>query len=241
MPVTARVSPKTLEAPNHGVFNTDTPLQMGLYPVITRMIYRGDVEEGQTVSVRNVNIPSLEEGKLGFTDVVKQNNDVKSFSGFVPPEALAAGKVEVAFTPEFEETKKPDLTPWVNESLKTVTSSSGQLTWDYSEKGFFTVNTPGTKGVVGFAGGKTLQLDHMTLTVDNPFAVVLVTSLEKDQDIDHARRLLVTTIARARNTGMTYNAGETELLSTGTAPLLMEPVSLTLSIKHTGKPKIHRS
>ncbi len=229
---------KDLEAPNHGVFNTDTPLQMGLYPVITRLIYRGDVEEGKPVSVRNVNIPSLEEGKLGFTDIVKQNKDVKSFAGFVPPEALAAGKVEVAFTPEFEPTKKPDLTPWVNESQKTITSTTGQLVWDYSGKGFFTINTPGTKGVVGFAGGKALDLGDMTLTVDNPFAIVLVTSLEKDKDISQAHRLLVTTIARARNTGMTYNADETELLSTGTAPLLMEPVSVTLSLKHTGKPKI---
>ena len=226
----------TLEAPNHGVFTTDSPLQAGLYPALTRMIYRGDVAEGEQVSVRNVNIPSLQDGKLGFRDVVRQDKDVKSFSGFVPPEALAAGKVEVAFTSSFEPTVPANLSPWIDTISKTITSTTGQLTWDYSGKGFFTINTPGTQGVAGFAGNKTIKLDDVTITTENLFAVILITSLEKEGNLSGSHRLLVTSIARARNTGMSYNNDETELLSTGTAPVIMEPVKFNITLKRKGIP-----
>ncbi len=37
-------------------------------------------------------------------------------------------------------------------------------------------------------------------------------------------------MARARNTGMVYNADHSEFLETGTSPILLEPVQLSLKI-----------
>ncbi len=51
--------------------------------------------------------------------------------------------------------------------------------------------------------------------------------------------MLVTTVARARNTGMAYNADTTQLLQPGEAPILLEPVRLTLEFGRKGRPVVH--
>ena len=105
--------------------------------------------------------------------------------------------------------------------------------WDKS--GYFTVNSPGTKGIVGFAAGEKISLEDMVIETPNPFAVILATSLEPDKAIKESGRILITTIARAKNTGMTYNEDRTELLEVGEAPLLLEPVMVNLEMKRKGK------
>jgi hypothetical protein len=37
---------------------------------------------------------------------------------------------------------------------KIVKSNTGQLEWNYVDKGYFTINTKGTQGIVGFLPGK---------------------------------------------------------------------------------------
>lgn len=221
-----------------GVYNVTAPTQLTLYPALARMIYAGDVKEGEVAAIRNVHIPSLAEGKVGFVENVKQDYDVKSFEGEVPVEALAVGPVEIAFTDKFEQTTKPDLSPYSDTLQKIVNSNTGQLSWNYKEKGFFTINTPGTKAAVGFTEGKKLDLDGVNLQIQTPFAVVMVTSLEKNVPIAKAKRILVTTVARAENTGMKYNADKSQLLEVGQAPILLEPVKASLTLGRPGVPKV---
>lgn len=83
-----------------------------------------------------------------------------------------------------------------------------------------------------------LTLGEVNLKTDNEFAVVFITSLDKKKGIDAASRILVTTIARAQNTGMKFNSDHSELLERGDAPILLEPVSLQLNIDRKSKPKI---
>lgn len=105
-------------------------------------------------------------------------------------------------------------------------------------EGFFTVNTSGTKGFVRFSDKLPHQLGEVTLKTDNEFAVILVTSLDKENGIDKASRILVTTIARAQNTGMKYNDDHTQLIKRGDAPILLEPVNLSLKIDRNEKPAV---
>ena len=248
---------ETVESPNHGVYNADILTHMGLYPALARMIYRGDVEEGDVISERHVNLERLSEGVLGFSETVEQSGyDVKSFGGnAVPQEALAAGRVVVAFTDEPKETTAPDLSPfWDREGQQgqqVIQSNTGQLTWHYapgdqatddaSERASFaTIDTPGTKGVIGFASGQRHLLGAVQMEIDTPFAVVFVTSLDREAPIVEAERLLVTTVAQVRNTGMRYNDDGTRLLAVGEAPLLIEPVRLTLSVDRPSAPRAVR-
>jgi len=72
------------------------------------------------------------------------------------------------------------------------------------EKGYFTVNTPGTKAIAGFTSGQNIDLDDISIQTDNPFTIVYITSLDKGKSIENSYSILVTTIARARNSGMKY-------------------------------------
>lgn len=230
---------RLVQAPRHGVYNADSPLHVTLYPALARMVYRGDVEEGDVVSRRNVHVPSLDEGRVGFEENVDQQHDVKRFEGTVPTEALAAGRVVVDFTDAYGPTTAPDLSPYVDRDRGVVHSTTDQLAWHYGAHDYFTVDTPGTKAVVGFAEQREHDLGAVSLSVDNPFGVVFVTSLDRSAPITEAQRILVTTVARARNTGMQYADDQSQLLAVGEAPVRMEPVRVDLSIRREGTPTVH--
>jgi hypothetical protein len=225
---------RTIDSPN--VYNIDVPTQMGLYPSLARMLYRGDVQEGALLAERVVSLEGLQRGWLGFRENVSQDGDAKSIAGDIPPETLAAGRVRVRFTQKPESNAAPALAKYVNG--KVITSSTGQLRWDYSGKGWFTVNTPGTKAVVGFAGGVPQQLDEIEINVATPFAVVFVTAMERAATLQTSTNVLVNIVGRARNTGMEYNAAGTELKSVGTGPILLEPIRATIKLTHTGTPTV---
>ena len=126
----------------------------------------------------------------------------------------------------------------MDEDLKVIKSTTGQLTWNYSDKGYFEVNSPGTQGVVGFAQDKSIELDDFSLKVRNPFGIVLFTSLDKRKTIKEADKILITALARARNTGTQYNEDASEILDIGTAPVLMEGVMTDIKIKRGDNPEI---
>jgi len=230
---------EVVQAPRHGYYNVESPLHLTLYPTLARMIYRGDVQEANVLSYRNVHVPSLLAGWIGFDESVRQDNDVKTFTGTIDAFGMAAGRQVVRFTDAYQPTHAPDLSRYVDEARKVIHSSTGQLSWHYGEDGYFTVNTPGTQAVVGFAGGKEHRLGNVTVETSNPFIVLFVTSLDEKAPIASSDRLLVTTVARARNTGMVYNEDRTELLSVGEAPVLMEPVKATLRLNRTDDAVVH--
>lgn len=228
----------TVQSTRHGVYNVDSPVQIGLYPALARMVYRGDVKQGGSVALRTVHVQSLATGTIGFSETISQQQDVKQFGGDVSPELLALGRVALAFS----EDTTPARTPL---AVKTVPAPSilrantGQLAWHPGNKGFFTVNTPGTKAVIGFATGQAHTLGELTIRPETNFAVIFVTSLEKDRSVTQSKRLLITTVGRARNTGMTYSADGSQLLTVGEAPVLLEPVKASLTLQRAGTPTVY--
>ena len=212
----------------HGVYNVTSPLQMGLYPALSPMIYRGDISEAPVIAERNVHMSSLTEGKLGFIEQVEQGYDNKSFSSSIPSELLAFGKIPIVFTDEFKSTEPFPIKQLEMGQKKSITSSTNELKWDYSEKGYISINTHGTKGIIGFTNNKTFDLGGWKLRTENEFAVIYLTSLDQSKGIDTCRQILITAVGRARNTGMEYNEDGTYLKKKGTAPIEMEPVQFEL-------------
>ncbi len=215
-----------------GVWEADVPTSLGQFPALARMIYRGDVKEGEIISVRRVSPADLAAGRFSFSDKVEQRGDVKTFGGSVPPEALAAGRVVVEFT----DTSQPSLLPEMSRYRhgSAIRSVTGQLAWDTSGQGFFTVNTPGTKAVVGFTGGKEQTLGDVKVRIDSPFASLFLTALERGEDLAGGKRALLTVLARQSNTGFTYFAPDHKVLKNGGPPILLEPVKATVTI--AGRP-----
>jgi hypothetical protein len=193
------------------------------------MIYRGDVKEGPVISVRRVSPGELAEGKFSFSDKIVQHGDVKTFAGTVPPEALAAGRVVVEFTKEPEASTFPNMKRYRKGSM--ITSATKQLAWNTAGKGYFIVNTPGTKAVVGFARGKEIVLGNVSIQPACRFASLFITALDREETLARGKRALITAVARQSNTGFKYFTPDNRVLDNGQAPILLEPVQATIRIK----------
>ena len=212
----------------YGVWEVDEPTQIGQYPALARMVLRGDVKEGPVISTRRVSPQELAEGKFSFTDKVAQSGDIKEFGGSVPPQALAAGRDVVEFTSSPQPTEFADMAKYT--SGDTITSATGQLTWDTSGKGFITVSTDGTKAVVGFAEGQTAKLGDVDITLQCPYASVFLTALDRDATLATDRHALVSVVARESNSGFSYFSADGHILSNGKAPILLEPVKARIHV-----------
>lgn len=220
----------------------DTPHQLGLYPALARLVHRGDVAEGPVVSTRRVSLAELRDGGPPWMEreEIRQSWDFKEYGGAVPAAVLAHGRAVVEFTDEPAPSDFPDLGAIVRDGL--VRSATGELAWQGAEggrRGFFSVDTAGTKAVVGFAGGRDFTLGDVRLRFENPFATVFLTSLERDATIARAKSLLLVTMARVHNTSMRYADTGDELLEVGTGPMLLEPVRATVALAGRRIAQVH--
>jgi len=216
------------------------PQVLGVFPAVARHVLRGDIAQSDVLATRYVHVPSLAEGTLDFEDKVTQQHDVKTFdSDKVPGRTLAVARSVVAFagaqraTPAFALSK--------HERAGVLTSTTGQLRWTAGTSkldGHFTIDTPATKAVVGFADGRTERLGTVTIQPHSPFAAIYVTARERHDDIASSKALLVVAVARARNTGMKVSDDGTKLLARGDGPVLMEAVKATITIRRAGGPKV---
>jgi hypothetical protein len=222
-------------------WDVTAPQVLGIFPAVVRQVLRGDVKESELLAPLYVHVPSLADVKLGFADRTVQEYDVKSFdTDKVPSHALAVARSAVEFTDRYRDTPAFDLRPFQKDGF--LTSSTGQLRWkeatDVKLGGYFTIDTPGTKAVVGFAEGQPCRLGEVTITPQSPFAAIYITAQEPDKSIGASKKLLITAIARARNTGMKFNDAGDSLLDRGKPPILMEPVKATITITRAGTPKL---
>lgn len=221
-------------------WDVTAPQVLGVFPAVAREIYRGDVRESDVLAVRNVHVPSLFEGKLSFDDRVVQGYDDKELdSSKVPARALAVARSVVAFTDAYTKTPIFDMAPY--ERNGRLVSSTGQLQWQEEAgpcKGFFTMDTPGTKAVVGFAQGRKCELGAVTIEPESRFGAVYVTAREPDRTIETSRQLLVVAVARARNTGMKFSPDGAMMLFAGRPPIVMEPVKARITLGKKGSPRV---
>ncbi len=118
-----------------------------------------------------------------------------------------------------------------------IVSDTGQYRRDW-RRGIARIDSPRTQAAWGFLGraGEQLQLSDLALEIDTPFAVVALSSLT-DEPIRTSRRLLLTAVARAENTGMVYDLFHTRRIAEGHGPILVEPVRGRVTVK-TGRPNL---
>ena len=213
-----------------GVWEADTPTQIGQYPILSRMVMRGDVRESAVTSVRVVNLTDLANGKFNFSDTVEQQGDIKTFGGTVAPAMLAYGRAVVEFTD-----KPAPLKPVIRDGGAggdAIISVTKQLRWQKSSptRGYVIIDTPGTQGIIGFTSGKTVTLGNVTLTLSSEYASLLLTARGKNETLATTKSVLITALARSSNTGFTTFALDNRVLENGTGPILLEPVKATVAL-----------
>ena len=220
------------------------------YPALSRLVRRGDVDEGALVANRRVSLAALREtGDVGFTEAFSllggANN--KSFFGAVPSAALAAGRVTMEFVDgAVEQAVIDNSAQYVDEAARVVRSSTGQLTWDYKGDGFNLVNTPGTKAVIGYARDQRHDLGDAAISVHNPFATVYLSACGKEESVAGAKHLLITAVARSIDKDTVFDEFSTRPISRNMPweeryewPLLIEPVSATIELRRTAPCRVY--
>ncbi|RMG74646.1 MAG: hypothetical protein D6722_02210 [Bacteroidetes bacterium] len=229
-------------SPVLGSHNWDVtaPQVMGVFPAVARQVLRGDVAEAQERAQLKVHAASLFAGEgFDFEDQVEQGYDDKVLqTDKVNPAALAAARVEVVYTDAPAATAAFDLDAYREGAA--IRASTGQLRWVEADNGehqggFFTLNSPGTQALVGFAQGQTARGSYADIRLDSEYGAVYLSALAPDATLGDDKAWLITAIGRARNTGMRYNAAEDRLLDPGAGPVLMEPVRFQLSLTRPGR------
>lgn len=217
----------------------EIPQVMGAFSALSRQVLRMDVDESQVSVCRSVHVPSLHEARLGFDDQVRQGYDSKSFdSRTVPVETMAVARSVVSFDPEFKETPVFDPSPHLRGGA--YHSTTGQHQWwprQGDAGGSFQIDTPGTQTAVGFVGGRRFDLGDVAIQPRTDFAAICVTAASPKDTLAGDDRLVLVTMARARNTGMKYRNGA--MLRAGETPIRLEPVSATITLKRAEGATVH--
>jgi hypothetical protein len=222
----------------HGVYNVTSPTHLGVYPALATMIYRGDIKEGPNFVNRNIQMKDLKNGSLLWNERTSQQYDIKSFETDFPLASLAVGPVTLSFDKPGA-VNRGNYEPYIDKRLGKILSNTGELTWYYSDRACFTINTGGTKALVGFPSKESYEFNDLSIQTNNHFAVVFVSSMEKDKPLAASKTWLITTIARARNTGMKFNADTTELIEVGNSPIQLEAVDVTVSFRKQEYPVVY--
>lgn len=232
--------PRRWDAPR--VYTADQPAILGANPALAYWVLRGDVRSGQPIIQHRVRVEDLHDGVLTVKDAMENQGDIKALAagGSTPPEAFAIGRVTTDFVGDEGKSIVGDLRKYWNPGGKIVRSNTGELVWDYSGEGFFTLDTPRSKAVCGFVRGKDLTLGNVDVTgIDTRFVALYLSSIE-GRPIGEPGRVMVIALARTRNKGMVYNADETQVLKAGGPPMQLEAVraTITLTLPSVARPPV---
>ncbi len=110
--------------------------------------------------------------------------------------------------------------------------------WDPT-RGRLVIDTPHTQGIAGWPGGDPAEMKDLAIATEDPFAVVVATSVGP-APIATTKRLLVTALARVEPTGFRWADGwKREVAQPGVPPLLQEPIRATVRWRHKGPVKAY--
>ena len=219
-------SPDWRESLGSGSFDMlANPPQMLQFPAVATLWHRQDVREADLIA----------ESLYDKESVFGLGEDRKP----VPIAAALIGKVGYRFVSQHREPMVKDLRSYWDPDKRIARSTTGELVWNASD-GFVTVNTPRTQAVIGFLSTGPHELATATLRSPTNFGAVYVTAMDADAPIESARRLLVTAVGPARNTGMEYETTSqasplgmpyARLREAGKAPALLEAVTGRIEIR----------
>ena len=210
---------------------TETPHFIGQFPALARAIYRGDIAEGAPAAGRRLEVGDIFRGVDAITAHTPSGGWGSAGPGdlVTPPEALAMGRVTVKTADGLARSTRADWDALWDRAEGTVRSTTGELGWDFRTR-IVTVASPRTQAVIGFAGGRTFDLPGVRADVTTPFVSLIFTSLD-DRPIAQSAHILITALARDRQTGASYSADGSRLEEVGGPPLLLEPVQARITFK----------
>ena len=244
--------------PSLGKWIVDTPELLGNFPAAALIYRQGYLQRGTPVVEEHRPLEQLWQRQLPLlaeTASFDPNRDLSRADNSgsetqVHPLAFLVGPVKVTYGGDPAQDRVVDLRPYINDRRQTLTSITGEITWDYGQ-GLCLLDSPKAQGVSGFLKDQgRITLNRLTVTSGNPYATVMVVSMD-GQPLDQAQRILVQVGTAARSTGWqqrraqwTDENGTThrgyEVLNYGTAPWRVANTDVTLDLQHSGLTRAQR-
>jgi hypothetical protein len=215
--------------PGLGKYVSHTPHYMGQFPALAFAVHNGHFREGDVVAERRLSRDDVFSGRDVLGQALSGGGfDNKEFAGtpVTPPEAVAVGRITIGFGKE--SSNRLDLDGHWDRERKILTSTTGELVWNYGEERV-EVRSERTQGVIGRAAGKTVELPGVTLDIETPFVSLLFTPLD-NLPLVESKQILVTAMARDKQTGAEFSRDGSRLETVGGPPLLMEPVQAVVKL-----------
>ena len=192
------------------------------FPAAMAMWYRGDVKEADVIAESVY----TEEGVFETTDDVKP----------LPLPAALIGKVGFRFVDKPRKPRVRDISKYWDPKTLTARSITNELTWNGSD-GVVTINTPRTQAVIGFLSKGHAPMRDVKVSSPTDFGALWVTAMDGMRPVNSARRILVTAVGPARNTGMEYEIVEgarrptARIKNAGGPPIQLQAVLGDVEIK----------
>jgi hypothetical protein len=184
----------------------EQPTMLGAWPAVSLLFHRQDVAESKEEAVLKIDEASV------FDPL---------FRAGAPKELVRLGKSGVAFG---QGQTLEQLQQLLGSQIKNGVASAngGELVHD-ALNGTLLVNTPRTQAFAGFKPQQPVKLANLELELGNAFGVVIVSALD-DQPLATSKRILVSALGNAVNSGMTLGPGRNRLENVGVSPVLVEPI-----------------
>jgi hypothetical protein len=185
----------------------EQPTMLGAWPAVSLLFHRHDVAEARQEAVLKIDEASV------FDPLFRTG---------APKELVRLGKTGISFGADGQSLEQ--LRELAGTQIKNgvASANSGELVHD-ALQGTLLVNTPRSQAFAGFKPKQKVSLRNVELEIDNGFAVVIVTALD-DQPLAGSKRILVSALGNAVNTGMTLGPGRNRLENAGESPVLVEPI-----------------
>jgi Carbohydrate binding domain (family 11) len=191
----------------------EQPTMLGAWPAVSLLFHRHDVAE------------SKQEAVLKLDDA---NVFDPLFRASAPRELARLGKAGIGFG---QGQTLEQLRQLASSQIKdgVASANGGELVHD-ANQGTLLVNTPRTQAFAGFKPKQPVLLSNLELALENSFAVVIVSALD-DQPLAASKRILVSALGNAVNSGMTLGPSRNRLENAGSSPVLVEPIVGRLSLR----------
>ena len=210
------------------------PGEIGQSPAEALQYRRGDLMPGKTVvrqvttvdDILNLNSSTLLEGvnadfRVGQTGA-SGPADFTSFDPF----SFFVGRVERTFDPQAEPVAA-DLGRFIDRDKKIITSSTGEVVWDYG-RGLLTVNSPRSQAATGFlAKASPIKLGDVTIESRNEYGTVHVTALD-GQPLASSKKILIQAFTEEKMYGFKSANGVIE--DVGRAPITVRDIDATVTV-----------
>ena len=209
------------------------PAMMGAFPANALSFRLGHVKQGKPVvqEVRTLDSLWKRELPLIAEDATFDPNrreggdaqkamDANKLTAGVNPLAFFVGPVTVEYGKDASKSKVEDLSKFIDEGKKVITSNTNEVTMDYG-RGVCVVDTTKTKGVTGFlkAAGGTFDLHGVVITSQDEYANVVAVAMDDKPLAESAKVLIqIGTISRPTGWSTEQKDGKSVVTTIGQKP-----------------------